>query len=139
MKNKGYTFVEVMLSTVLLVIVGVGSYQVYSHSRWNAEQGVRKQLAWTNMATRMALAVEMDYRAIQESLPEVSVPLLLDGNQGYRSTVVSWVDDPFDGVAPNDTTLPDYLKVTVKFAWFDPENITDSLSCSISEERGWQF
>ncbi|MBT3227983.1 MAG: hypothetical protein HOD43_04125 [Candidatus Marinimicrobia bacterium] len=139
MNNKGYSLVEVMLSAVLLSVVSVGSYQVYSHVRWEADQGMRDQLAWTNMATRMAIAVDMDYFTIQDSMPEFSVPITLDGIQGYRTTTVRGVDDPFDGVAPMDTTLPDYLKVTVMFAWFEPKNIRDSLSVSISEERGWAY
>ena len=121
MNNKGYSLVEVMLSAVLLSVVSVGSYQVYSHVRWEADQGMRDQLAWTNMATRMAIAVDMDYFTIQDSMPEFSVPITLDGIQGYRTTTVRGVDDPFDGVAPMDTTLPDYLKVTVMFAWFEPK------------------
>ena len=139
MNNKGYSLVEVMLSAVLLSVVSVGSYQVYSHVRWEADQGMRDQLAWTNMATRMAIAVDMDYFTIQDCMPEFSVPITLDGIQGYRTTTVRGVDDPFDGVAPMDTTLPDYLKVTVMFAWFEPKNIRDSLSVSISEERGWAY
>ncbi|MBT4036071.1 MAG: hypothetical protein HOB84_05090 [Candidatus Marinimicrobia bacterium] len=139
MKNSGYSLVEVVLSAVLLSVVAVGSYQIYDHVRWEADQGMRDQLAWTNMATRMAIAVDLDYFTIQDSMPEFSVPITLDGLQGYRTTTVREIDDPFDGVAPLDTSLPDYLKVTVSFAWFDPTNIKDSLSVSISEERGWTY
>jgi len=139
MKNNGYSLVEVVLSAVLLSVVAVGSYQIYTHVRWEADQGMRDQLAWTNMATRMAIAVDLDYFTIQDSLPEISVPVTLKGFQGFRTTTVREVDDPFDGVAPHDTTLPDYLNVTVKFAWFSPDNISDSLSVSISEERGWAY
>ncbi len=139
MNNKGYTLVQVMVATVLLSIMALGTFQYYTHVRWDAEQGMRTQLAWTNMAARMAIAVDLDYHAIQDSLPETSVPLLLNGNQGYRSTVIRHVDDPYDGLAPEDTTLPDYLKVTVSFAWFTPDNVTDSLSVSISEVRGWHY
>ncbi len=139
MNNKGYSLVELVLSAVLLSVVAVGSYQIYTHVRWEADQSMRDQLAWTNMATRMAIAVDLDYFSIADSLPEYSVPILLNGLQGYRTTTVRGVDDPFDGVAPQDTSLPDYLKVTVMFAWDSPDNIKDSLSVSISEERGWSY
>lgn len=139
MKNSGYSLVELVLSAVLLSVVAVGSYQIYSHVRWEADKGLRDQLAWTNMATRMAIVVDLDYFTIQDSMPEYSVPITLNGLQGFRTTTVSGVDDPFDGVAPADTTLPDYLNVTVKFAWFSPENYMDSLSVSVSEERGWAY
>lgn len=139
MRNSGYSLVELVLSAVLLSVVAVGSYHIYNHVRLEADQGERDQLAWTNMATRMAIAVDLDYFSIQDSLPEKSVPITLNGFQGYRTTTVRGVDDPFDGVAPKDTSLPDYLNVTISFAWFSPDNIQDSLSVSISEERGWAY
>lgn len=139
MKQEGYSLVELVLSAVLLSVVAVGSYHIYNHVEKEANRSQRDQLAWTNMATRMAIAVDLDYFSIQDSLPEYSVPVILDGIQGYRTTTVREVDDPFDGLAPADTSLPDYLKVTVMFAWFDPRNIQDSLSVSISEERGWAY
>ena len=139
MNNRGYTLTEAMVSLTLLTIIVLGALQYSSMNRWDAEAEIRTQLAWGNMAKRMALAVDFDYNAILDSLPETSVPLLLKGIQGYRSTIVSLVDDPLDGVAPMDKTLPDYLKVTVTFAWFTPDNVTDSLSCYISEERGWHY
>ena len=139
MKNNGYSLVEVVLSAVLLTVVAVGSYQIYSYVHWEADKGMRDQLAWTNIATRMALAVDLDYFTIQDSMPEFSVPITLNGLQGYRTTTVREVDDPFGGVAPLDTSLPDYLNVTVKFSWFSPDDFRDSLSVYISEERGWSY
>jgi len=139
MNIKGYTLVETMLSATLLVVVLFGGIQYLYVNRWDAEKGVRDQLAWTNMATRMAKAAELDYNEVLDTMPETSVPLLLGGNQGYRTTVVNLIDDPFDGVAPMDTSLPDYLEVMVMFAWFNPENITDTLRYSISAERGWHY
>ncbi len=137
--QKGLSLVETMLSATLLAIVVFGTVQYFTINRWDHERDVRTQLAWTNMATRMAVAVDYDYFSIQDSLPEYSVPMMFNGVQGYRSTIVREVDDPFDGVAPADTTLPDYLKVVVTFAWHSPDNVTDSLTCSISEERGWAY
>ncbi len=139
MRNRGYTLTEGILSVALLSIVVLGTLQYFYVNRWDADDGVRAQLAWTNMATRMATAIELDYHALTDSMSEKSNPITLNGIQGYRSTYVNHVDDPFDGLAPDDTTLPDYLKVTITFAWFSPDNVTDSLSCSISEERGWAY
>lgn len=139
MKRNGFTLTEGILSLTLVSIVVVGVLQYFYVNKWDAEEGVRTQLAWTNMAARMALAVELDYSVILDSLPETSVPFMLNGTQGYRSTIVRKIDDPFDGLAPKDSTLPDYLKVVVNFAWYTPDNIMDSLTCSISEERGWTY
>ena len=139
MKNQGYTLVEVMVSATLLAIIVLGTVQYFTLSRWEVEKGIRSQLAWANMASRMEKAIDLGYNSLQDSLPETSVPLTLNGIQGYRTTIVTSVDDTTDGLAPADTSLPDYLDVTVKFAWFTPDNITDSLSCSFSEERSWTY
>ena len=85
MNIKGYTLVETMLSATLLAVLLFGGLQFFYVTRWDAEKGVRDQLAWTNMATRMAKAAELDYNSVLDSMPETSVPLLLGGNQGYRT------------------------------------------------------
>ncbi len=139
MNNHGYTLVEVLISATLLAIIVVGTAQYYTVSRWEIEKGIRSQLAWANMASRMEKAIDIGYDALQDSLPETSVPLTLNGIQGYRSTIITSIDDSSDGLAPADTSIPDYLDVTVVFAWFTPDNVTDSLSCSFSEERSWTY
>lgn len=128
-----------MVSATLLAIIVLGTVQYFTLSRWEIEKGIRAQLAWANMASRMEKAIELGYDALQDSLPETSVSLVLNGIQGYRTTIVTPIDDSADGLAPSDTSTPDYLDVTVKFAWFSPDNVSDSLSCSFSEERSWNY
>ncbi len=139
MKNQGYTLVEVMVSATLLAIIVLGTAQYYVVSRWEIEKGIRSQLAWANMASRMEKAIDLGYDSLLDSLVETSKPLTLSGIQGFRTTIVTAVDDTADGLAPADTSTPDYLEVTVKFAWFNVDNISDSLSCSFSEERSWTY
>ena len=137
--NHGYTLIEVMVSATLLAIIVLGTMQYFTLSRWQIEKGIRSQLAWANMASRMEKAIDLGYTSLQDSLPETSVSLFINGIQGYRTTIVTSVDDSADGLAPTDLTIPDYYDVTVKFAWFTPDNITDSLSCSFSDERSWAY
>ena len=137
--NQGYTLDEVMVSATLLAIIVLGTMQYFTLSRWQVEKGIRKQLAWSNMASRMEKAIDLGFNSLQDSLPETSVPLILNGIQGYRTTIVTSIDDSSDGYAPTDLSVPDYFDVTVKFAWFTPDNITDSLSCSFSDERSWTY
>ena len=139
MNNNGYTLIEVMISATLLAIIVLGTMQYFTLSRWHVEKGIRSQLAWANMASRMEKAIDLGYSSLQDSLPENSIPLTLNGVQGYRTTIVTSVDDSSDGLFPIDVTIPDYFNVTVKFAWFTPDNITDSLSCSFSDERSWAY
>ncbi len=137
--NHGFTLVEVLVSATLLSIIVLGTVQYFTLSRWQVEKGIRKQLAWANMASQMERAIDLGYESLQDSLPETSVPLTLSGIQGYRTIIITSIDDSADGLAPTDTSIPDYLDVTVKFAWFTPDNVTDSLSCSFSEERSWSY
>ncbi len=139
MNDHGYTLVEVMVSATLLAIIVLGTMQYFTLSRWQVEKGIRSQLAWANMASRMEKAIDLDYSSLQDSLPETSVSLNLNGIQGYRTTIVTAIDDSSDGLYPTDTTIPDYFDITIKFAWFTTDNVTDSLSCSFSEERGWTY
>ncbi|MBT3227557.1 MAG: prepilin-type N-terminal cleavage/methylation domain-containing protein [Candidatus Marinimicrobia bacterium] len=139
MNNQGYTLIEVMISATLLAIIVLGTMQYFTLSRWQVEKGIRAQLAWANMASRMEKAIDLGYASLQDSLPETSVSLILNGIQGYRTTIVTSIDDSADGFFPSDTSQPDYYDVTIKFAWFTTNNITDSLSCSFSEERGWTY
>ena len=139
MKNQGYTLVEVIISATLLAVIVLGTVQYFTLSRAQVEKGIRSQLAYANMASRMEHAINLGYTSLLDSLPETSVPLTLNGLQGYRSTTVSAVDDSTDGLAPTDTSTPDYLEVVISFAWFTPDNITDSLTCSFSDERSWAY
>ncbi|MCF7808064.1 MAG: prepilin-type N-terminal cleavage/methylation domain-containing protein [Candidatus Marinimicrobia bacterium] len=137
--QTGFTLVEVLVSATLLAIIVLGTFQYFVVSRWEVERGIRSQLAWANMASRMEKAIELGYESLQDSMPENSVSLVLNGIQGYRTTLVTPVDDTADGLAPTDTSTPDYLQVTIKFAWFNPTNISDSISCSFSAERSWDY
>ncbi len=137
--NHGYTLVEVMIAAALLAIIVLGTSQYFVLSRWEIEKGIRSQLAWANMASRMEKAIDLGYTSLQDSLPESSVSLILRGMQGYRSTIVTAIDDSSDGFAPADTATPDMVKVVITFAWFSPENIYDSLVCVFSNERTWSY
>ncbi|MFQ6675707.1 MAG: hypothetical protein ACE5LH_05110 [Fidelibacterota bacterium] len=92
-------------------------------------------MAWIAMSSQLERALHLGYGALQDSLPETSTPVTLNGVQGYRTTVVTPIDDPLDGVSPADTTVPDYLELSVNFSWFTPGNPTDSMTVTFSRER----
>lgn len=138
-QNQGFTLVEVMVAATLLLIIILGTSQYFILGRLEIEKGIRAQLAWANMASRMEKAVDIGFSALQDSLPEASVPIALSGMQGFRSTIISAIDDSSDGIAPIDSITPDLVKVVVNFAWFTPDNIKDSLICIFSNERSWNY
>jgi len=128
-----------MIAATLLAIIVLGTSQYFVLSRWEIEKGIRSQLAWANMASRMEKAIDLGFTSLQDSLPESSVSLTLSGIEGYRSTIITAIDDSSDALAPADTATPDMIKVVVNFAWFSPENISDSLVCVFSNERTWKY
>jgi len=139
MKNNGYTFVEVMVSATLLAIIVLGTAQYFALSRWEIEKGIRSQLAWAQMSSRMEKAVDLSFESLPDSLSEISFPITANGIQGYRTTSITSVDDSSDGLAPADTVTPDYMDVSIKFAWFNTDNITDSLTCRFTAEKDWNY
>lgn len=130
---------EVMISVTLLGIIFLGTVQYFTVSRWEIEKGARSQMAWISISSQLERALYLGYDALLDSLPETSVPLLLNNVQGYRTTVVTAIDDTLDGVAPDDIDVPDYLKVSVYFAWFDPGNVSDSASVFFTPQRSWRY
>lgn len=130
---------EVMISVTLLVIIFLGTVQYFTVSRWEIEKGARSQMAWISISSQLERALYLGYDALLDSLPETSVPLLLNNVQGYRTTAVTAIDDTLDGVAPADIDVPDYLKVSVYFAWFDPGNVSDSASVFFTPQRSWRY
>lgn len=130
---------EVMISVTLLGIIFLGTVQYFTVSRWEIEKGARSQMAWISISSQLERALYLGYDALLDSLPETSVPLLLNNVQGYRTTAVTAIDDTLDGVAPADIDVPDYLKVSVYFAWFDPGNVSDSASVFFTPQRSWRY
>lgn len=90
------------------------------------------------MSSQLERALNLGYEVLQDSLPEVSVPVRPGGVQGFRTTVVTAVDDPLDDIDGTDTDVPDYLKIDIRISWFTPENdATDSVSIIFTPERSW--
>jgi len=139
MENRAFILIGVMLGVIFIAITALGTLQYFHIKKWNQERDDITLLAFQNMASRLDYALETDYFSIEHKLPELSQPIIINGYQGFRSTFVKKIDDPLDGLAPIDTTVPDYLDVIVTFAWFSPDNIADSLNCIISEERYWNY
>ena len=137
--TSGFTLIEIMFSITLMSIIALGTTQYLVYSRWDIDRGIRRQLAWINMATRMEQAVDYGYYALPDSLPETSHPIMLNHIQAYRTTVITGIDDPVDGYYPSDDTQPDYYQIKMYISWFNTENISDSLTAYVSAEMSWNY
>jgi prepilin-type N-terminal cleavage/methylation domain-containing protein len=137
--NRGFTLIEIIFSVTLLSIVAMGTAQYMVYSRWDIDRGIRKQLAWINMASRMEQAVDWGYVALPDSLPETNQLITANNLTAYRTTEVFGIDDTTDGLWPTDTEIPDYYKIQIKISWFTTGNVSDSLTAYISAEMAWNY
>lgn len=117
--------------------MGTAQYMVFS--RWDIDRGIRRQLAWINMASRMEQAVDWGYEALPDSFPETDQAVTLNNLTAYRTSQLFGIDDTTDGIAPTDTELPDYYLIKIYISWFTTDNVSDSLTAYISEEMSWDY
>ncbi|MBT4033722.1 MAG: type II secretion system protein [Candidatus Marinimicrobia bacterium] len=137
--RRGFTLIEIIFSVTLLSIVAMGTAQYMVYSRWDIDRGIRRQLAWINMASRMEQAVDWGYDAIPDSLPETNQEITANNLTAYRTTEVFGIDDTTDGLSPTDTDIPDYYMIQIKISWFTTGNVSDSLTAYISAEMAWDY
>jgi len=135
----GFTLVEIVISITLMAIIALGTAQYMVYARWDVDRGIRRQLAWINMASRMEQAVDYGYATLADSLPESSKAVTISGIQAYRTSVVTAIDDPTDGYYPSDWDQPDYYKIQLYISWFTAGNISDSVTAYISAETSWAY
>lgn len=138
-KVTGFTLVEIIFTITIMAIIAMGTAQYMVYSRWDMDRGIRKQLAWITMASRMEEAVDYGFTTLSDSLPETSESITINNIQAYRTTVVSSVDDPADGLSPTDASQPDYYKIQIYISWFTSGNVSDSMTAYISEETSWSY
>ncbi len=138
-RKRGFTLIEIIFSVTLLSIVAMGTAQYMVFSRWDIDRGIRRQLAWINMASRMEKAIDYGYETLEDSLPETNKLVSINNLNAYRTTVVTGIDDSTDGYAPTDTEIPDYYMIEISISWFTTGNVSDSITAYISEEMSWDY
>lgn len=135
--SDGFTLVESLIATVLLAVILLGTTHYFFASRNEIERAARNQWAHILMQQQYERCLSVGFRALADSLPEADVPFYRGNLVGYRTTQITWVDDSLDDVSPTDLTVPDYARVNVTFAWFQPGNIVDTLEFIYSPQRDW--
>ncbi|MCF7808007.1 MAG: prepilin-type N-terminal cleavage/methylation domain-containing protein [Candidatus Marinimicrobia bacterium] len=138
-KRGGFTLIEIIFAITLLAIIALGTAQYMVYSRWDIDRGIRKQLAWMNMASRMEQAIDFGTSSLQDSLVETNTSLIINNIQAYRTTIVSAIDDSTDGYYPADGTQPDYYKIQMYISWFTTNNKSDSVTAYLSDDTSWNF
>ncbi|NQV37055.1 MAG: hypothetical protein HQ509_03505 [Candidatus Marinimicrobia bacterium] len=127
--------VETIISIVLFTVIIIASGQYIIVSRGQLADATHSLRAWQVIANRFEYGLNMDYELLSDSLVEFGTLIAWNGQTLYRTTAVTDVDDPLDGLSPVDTSLPDYLKVMVTISQNTPDNPTDSSYIYFTPQR----
>lgn len=124
-QQKGFTFIEVLIGIALLLIIFVGLYgslqlglKITGQSRARVTA-----IALANQKIEIAKNLSYDQVGTIGGIPSGNIEeteTITRNNIKYTvKTTVGYVDDPFDGLAPDDSLPNDYKKVKVKVSWPD--------------------
>lgn len=133
--NNGFTLIEVMISIVLLGLIAIGTSQYFVSTRLQIQKGARLQAGQRLMSEQVERALSLNFTDLLDSIPENSTPIDLNGSPGYRTTVLTGIDDPSDNIAPIDLDTPDYYEMKVIISTFNTTNVTDSVTYFLTEDR----
>jgi hypothetical protein len=122
-ENKGFTFVEVLVGTAILLVVFIGLYGAFQLGLKVVGQSRARVTATALANQKIEIAKNLPYNQVGTigGIPSGSIPeteIITRNNIDYTvKTTIGYVDDPFDGLAPDDSLPNDYKRVKVKVSW----------------------
>lgn len=124
--SRGFSLVEVMVSLAIVVLLLVSVYGLIIQSLKLTEENKLKLSATILAEQKIERIRNLPYDSIGTTagIPNGSIPdnEVVSNPAGSFSvnTVVLYVDDAFDGVAPADLLPTDYKSVRVRVSWTGP-------------------
>ncbi len=103
--QKGFTLVEIILASLLLLITLIGGVVFLSANRKNLVFASRQRLATWAAVSKMEGLKSTDYHSLQNSSENIT----LSGKPFHRTVTVENIDEDGGGT--------DYKKVTVGVSW----------------------
>jgi prepilin-type N-terminal cleavage/methylation domain-containing protein len=145
--KKGFTLVEILVGIALLAIVFLGIYGAFQLGLKVVGQSKARATAIAIANQKIEQIRNLSYEDVGTigGIPPGVIPETqeLSRNQVKFTvkTTVLYIDDPFDGVSPDDPLPKDYKRVKVKVSWegwFGGEVvlITDVAPKGIETEEG---
>ena len=115
----GSTLAEVCIAIVVMTIVVIGGFQFVSVGRERLALEKYYRLALMEAASRLESARKYSYDALSDRLSETNTSITLGNITAKRTTIVSSIDDNFDGTGASDadTNPTDYKKIRVTVSW----------------------
>ncbi|MBI4652945.1 hypothetical protein HY750_01705 [Candidatus Kuenenbacteria bacterium] len=121
--NTGFSLVELLTTIGILMIVILGIYGMFEMAHKTLGSSGAKIIAIQLANQQMEIIRNLPYANIgtTEGWPHGEIPSSQTINKNNIEftiqTTPTYIDDPFDGTAPTDTTPSDYKKVEVKISW----------------------
>jgi len=112
--QRGMTITEVLVSITILTIVMLGGLQFFVAGAARVDREAHRRAALGMISTRMEEVIRAPYDSI---LSVTESNLSMDDIVCTRTTDVTYVDDPQDGVGGADTDSLDYKQVIVTVSW----------------------
>ena len=122
-KNSGFTLIDVIVGVSLTLIVFSGIFGAYQLGIKVVSQSKARitAIALANQKIEMARNLSYDSVGTVGGVPSGALPeteLTTRNNTEYTvKTTVVYVDDPFDGILPADSTPADYKRIKVQVSW----------------------
>lgn len=121
--ENGFTFIETLIGIALLVMVMLGLYGAFQLGLKVVVQSKARITATALANQKIEIARNLPYNQVGTvgGIPAGTIPeteTITRNNIDYTiKTTIGYVDDPFDGLAPDDSLPNDYKRVRVKVSW----------------------
>ena len=122
MKN-GFTLIETLIGIAILAIVMLGIYGIFQGSLRMVNSSRARLTAQMLVNQKLEEARNIPYNKIGTvgGIPSGTITeeteITRNGINFTVKTTVVYIDDPFDGISPDDTLPNDYKRVKVKADW----------------------
>jgi len=130
MRHKnGFTFIDVLVGTALLVIVMLGIFTGFQLLFRVLAQSQGRTVALALANEQIEIIRNLPYQDIgtQDGVPPGEIPQIRTKEKDNRlytiTTDIIYIDDPFDGISPDDELAADYKKARVAITWSEHELI----------------
>jgi len=130
MRHKnGFTFIDVLVGTALLIIVMLGIFTGFQLLFRVLAQSQGRTVALALANEQIEIIRNLPYQDIgtQDGVPPGEIPQTRTketDNRLYTITIdIIYIDDPFDGISPDDELAADYKKARVAITWSEHELI----------------
>jgi len=127
--KNGFTFIDVLVGTALLIIVMVGIFTGFQLLFRVLAQSQGRIIALALANEQIEIIRNLSYQDIgtQDGIPPGEIPQIrikeIDNRLYTITTDIIYIDDPFDGISPDDELAADYKKARVEITWSEHELI----------------